>query len=105
MNEASNPDLTLHQKTVKGGTEINKMLRKVGKKITPEGCVYQGSMAIHFFKSRFDSSSVSHNVTQICIDDVNEMSAQVGFKALGRRVMEGYGRKAPKKRNEKFIEE
>lgn len=83
----------------------NQLLGDLGERVKPEGMIHMGSIALHIYKHPLDPNKPAFMSCTQGLEQVPELIIQYGFKELALVVMERYGRKPPKKRNEEWKSE
>lgn len=77
--------------------KANFFLKSAGESMTPNGSVYVGSFAAHIYMSKNPNEDVFSFVLQTPIGGSHEMWCDLAHKGLKTRLMELFGRAAPKK--------
>lgn len=71
--------------------QVQEHLRLVGKELTPQNHKYMGTAAVHYYIN--DLGAEFSTVQQVCIDDISEGVALMGFQNLQIAMKQNFGRR------------
>lgn len=85
----------IHVEKVRGATEQNERLKTIGRRLTPDGMKYIGSIGIHIFKSTTGGAQVAVATQNACNEKATRFEANFALQQASIEVAKSYGWKPP----------